>query len=191
MRRPGHYGVSMLVYAPFGAWLALAGFPGLAVVGGASVLALSMLPDVDARIPLVPHRGPTHSLLFAVAVGVGLGAALATVVAAFAPDAAGGDARHFGFVVGAVAVIAHLLADALTPAGVPLLWPLSGRRFSVSLWPASSPVGNWLLFALGLAAVAGAAHLVGDGGGHLARVAQVHLARGLPLAALACGLPAL
>lgn len=181
MRRPGHYGTAMLVYAPFGAWLALAEFPGLAVVGGASVLALSMLPDVDIGIPLVPHRGPTHSLVFAVAVGVALGTGLATVVGAFAPDAASGDARHFGFVVGAVAVIAHLVADALTPAGVPLLWPVSGRRFSVSLWPAASPVGNWLLFALGLAAVAGAAHLVGDGGDHLARVAQVYLARGLPL----------
>jgi inner membrane protein len=155
--RRGHWGVSLLAFAPVGFALLAVGRPTLAVAGGGAVLWLSTLPDVDHRLPLVSHRGVTHTLAFALAVGLvgaGVGVALAPAV---------GDGHVvlglFGFGVGMLGILAHLLADALTPAGVPLLWPLSGRRRSLSLTRADDTTANLLLLALGVGATAATAVL--------------------------------
>jgi inner membrane protein len=155
--RRGHLGASLLVFAPVGAALVLADRPDLALGGGGVVLWLSMLPDADHRIPGLSHRGPTHTLAFAAlvgAVGAGAGAGLAAVL-----DGGRATLVPFGFAIGALAVLAHLLADALTPAGVPLLWPLSGRDLSLSVARADNTVANHALLALGVCATAAAALL--------------------------------
>ncbi|MFB6102532.1 MAG: metal-dependent hydrolase [Haloplanus sp.] len=152
MYRRGHWGVSLLVFAPVGFVLVLAGRPDLAVGGGAAMLWLSMLPDYDHRVPVISHRGPTHTLAFALlvgAVGAAAGFGLAGVVDGGRPTLVAA-----GFGIGVLAVLAHLCADALTPAGVPLLWPLSGREFSLNLTRADNTLANLALFALGLCAVA-------------------------------------
>lgn len=162
MYRSGHLGTSLLVFAPLGYLLVVAGYPVAAFVTGATMLWLTMLPDVDHRLPLVPHRGPTHSLFFAAAVGGAFAAISAFVGDQFVafPRA---DLVSFGFLVGFVAVGAHLLADMLTPSGVPLLWPLSDSTFSLSLSRADNAVVNALLFLLGLAAVGAVAFHVLQG----------------------------
>jgi inner membrane protein len=66
-----------------------------------------------------------------------------------------------GVVVGIVGVGSHLLADALTPAGVPLLWPLSDTDFSVSVANASNPIANYGLLVLGVAATATVGYVAG------------------------------
>lgn len=158
MYRTGHLGVSLLVFAPVGHLLVSAGLPVAAFVVGATMCWLSMLPDVDHRLPFVPHRGPTHTLLFAVAVGVafaGVGVAAGPAITEFVPPpfaTVPTSGFSVGF-VGFVAVAAHLLGDVLTPAGVPLLWPLSARRYSLSVARANNVVANYLLFALGAFAV--------------------------------------
>lgn len=162
MYRTGHLGVSLLVFAPVGYALVAAGYPGLAVLTGATMVWLTMLPDVDHRLPLVPHRGPTHSLLFAALVGGvfgGAGHLLAGQAGGSPALPLGVPLAVFGFVVGFVAVLAHLLGDVLTPAGVNFLWPVSSRRYSLSVARASDTVANYLLFALGVFAVAAAAYL--------------------------------
>ncbi len=151
MKRVGHYGVALAVAAPAAAWLAAVGFGALAIVGAAAVVVLAMLPDVDLRLPLVPHRGPTHSLAFAVVVGIAAAAAAAELLPVVRPDLPPATARSLGFGVGALAVLAHLAADALTPAGVPVLWPLSDRRLSLGACSAGSRLANWALLALGVA----------------------------------------
>jgi inner membrane protein len=156
MYAAGHYGVSLLAYAPVGAALVSSGRPDLAVVGGAVVLWLATLPDVDHRLPLVEHRGVTHTPVFALAVGAVVGA-VAFAGATLAPALLGTplEAAAFGAFVGTYGVLAHLLGDVVTPSGVPLLWPLSGRDFTLSLWTAKNRVANYGLFALGLFVTAG------------------------------------
>lgn len=91
----------------------------------------SLLPDIDhpqswagrklrfISVPLsmlVGHRGVTHSAIAVVACL----AAMMTL--------------NTGWVVAPVAIgyLSHLMADALTPSGVPLLWP-NKRRFTLNL----------------------------------------------------------
>jgi inner membrane protein len=156
--RTGHLGVSLFVFAPIGFALLRLGEPTLAVAAGAAMLWLTMLPDVDIRLPGVSHRGPTHTLAFAALVGLGFAG-----VGLFVSDSAGLPPRvdlvAFGFFVGALTVVAHLLADWLTPAGIAPFWPLSARRYSLGVARASNPLANYLLFALGVFAVSGAALL--------------------------------
>ncbi len=112
-------------------------------------LAGSLLPDIDhpqswagrkmrvVSVPLsmlVGHRGVTHSLL--------------AVVAALAVLAGLGDAGPWAPL--AVGYLSHLLADALTPSGVPLLWP-HRRRFSLNLCRTGSVVEIGLVAAIAAA----------------------------------------
>ncbi len=160
MYRKGHLGVSLLVFAPIGYTLAEIGAPELAALTGGVMLWFVMLPDVDHRLPMIEHRGPTHSLAFAALIG-GVGAALvvgAELIFGSAIESAvdvGFTLPSIGFAIGALTVIAHLIGDTLTPAGVNYLWPLSSRTFSVSLARASNPWANSGLFGLGLLVTAG------------------------------------
>jgi inner membrane protein len=159
MYQVGHYGSSLLVYAPLGATVAVVGDETIAIVGGLVCVALSTLPDVDHRLPAVTHRGPTHTALFALLVGTALaGATVLSVDGATAGADVGLVA--FAFVVGALSIGSHLLADALTPIGIRPFWPVSSRRYSWNLTRAKNPAANAALLALGLAATAGAVAFV-------------------------------
>ena len=149
MYRPGHYGVALLAYTPLGSVVALAGYEATAVVGCIVAVSLSTLPDYDLRIPFLEHRGPTHTLLFALLVGVALAGVTTTVVGentAFA----GLGVVGFAFAVGILSIGSHLLADALTPAGIRPFWPFSNRRYTADVTRASSTLANYLLLALGV-----------------------------------------
>lgn len=167
MFKIGHWGASLLVWAPVGGSLLAAGYPALALIGGAVVLSLSRIPDLDHDIPVVDHRGITHTLLFAILVGAVVAAPffiLATAPVSTAGLDIGGEFGldpaiglvAFGFSVGFLGIGAHLFADALTPAGVPLLFPFSRRDVSLHLVQASNTVANYGLFVLGLLATVGA-----------------------------------
>ncbi|WP_152041594.1 metal-dependent hydrolase [Salinigranum salinum] len=151
MYRKGHYGVALLVFAPVGVALVSAGLVDLAVLVGAGALWLAMLPDVDHRLPGVSHRGPTHTVWFALLVaavlgGVGLAAGRAGAATPYRPETLAAVGAGIGF----VSVGAHLLADALTPMGIRPFSPLSARRYSLSLVTADSTVGNYGLFGVGV-----------------------------------------
>lgn len=158
MYRTGHYGVSLLLYAPVGFALLLAGLPAVALLGGAAMLALAPLPDYDQRVPLVEHRGPTHTFAFALLVGAvlggaGYGAAPSLGLDPFVLGVA-------GVAVGCYGIVAHLAGDVLTPAGIEPFWPVSSRNYTLSVTRADSTVANYALLALGvlvtvLAAVVG------------------------------------
>lgn len=151
MYKTGHIGAALLVYSPIGFTLLLSGLDELAVLGGAGMIALATLPDCDHQLPLVAHRGPTHSVVFAIVLGALLG------VAGFALGepvfgVAGATMGVFAFAVGALAILSHLAADSITPMGIRPLWPLSRWHYSANIVRAKNPVANFLLLASGIAA---------------------------------------
>ncbi|UIO99308.1 metal-dependent hydrolase [Halobaculum sp. CBA1158] len=153
MYKRGHLGVAMLTLAPITFWLLTAGYPVFAVLVAGTVLYLAMLPDVDHRIPGIPHRGPTHSLLFAGVVGGVFAGAASLVEPVLSVAVPGGVSMvAFGFLLGFGSVVAHLLGDVITPAGVNFLWPYP-REWSLYLTTADSTLWNWGLFVLGVFAM--------------------------------------
>jgi len=150
MYRLGHQGAALVVYAPLGLALVLAGRPTLAVAGGGVSLALATLPDVDQRLPGVAHRGVTHTLGFALAVGGAVGAS------GWLLGRSGGvgttlELAAVGFAVGTAAIVSHLLADVITPMGITPFWPVSKRHYTVDLCRADNTLANYALLALGIA----------------------------------------
>ena len=160
VHRQGHIGVGLLLYAPVAYAALSAGRSVLAVAGFAVMIWLAMLPDVDLRLPFVSHRGPTHTLGFAAVVGLACGAAgwfLGIELVGFEPRLLG----PFGVGLGVLAVVAHLVADWLTPMGIAPFWPLSSARFSLGFARASSTLANGFLFVLGVGATAAVLWLAG------------------------------
>ena len=157
MHRNGHYGASLLAYAPIGFVVVAAGFLRAAVAGGVLTLALAMVPDWDQRVPNIPHRGPTHTVHFAAVIGALaglLGAAVGSSVANGAGLAILGGAA-LGATTGAVSILAHIAADALTPMGVEPFGD-DGAHISYGVCRADSTLGNYGLLAIGGAAALGA-----------------------------------
>ncbi|AEH37350.1 metal-dependent hydrolase [Halopiger xanaduensis] len=160
MYQVGHYGAALLLYAPLGAAVSLAGYEPAALLGGLVCVGLSTLPDCDHRLPLIEHRGPTHTLLFAGLVGAALAGTvtvLADASASLLTPVGGVDDAHvvgFAFVVGALSIVSHLLADALTPMGIRPFWPVSRRHYTLRVTRAANTIANYVLFVVGVGAVA-------------------------------------
>lgn len=153
MYRNGHLGAALLAYAPLGTLTLAMGFETVALGGGFVAAALAMVPDYDQRVPGIAHRGPTHTVWFAAAVGivlalvggaVGRGAGLVSLVALAA----------FGFAVGFLTICSHIVADALTPMGVRPLAPYRTKKYTLDVTKAKNPIANYVLLALGIVAAA-------------------------------------
>jgi inner membrane protein len=122
--------------------------PRLVAVGAIAAMA----PDFDtvafklgiAYADQFGHRGATHSIVFALALG-----GLAAIAA---PWLHSGRWRAFAFI--ALCTLSHPLLDALTSGGlgVALLWPVSHERFFAPWRPiAVSPIGARFFSARGMA----------------------------------------
>lgn len=160
MHREGHYGAALLAYAPVLGVLLAVGSESLALLGGVVVVGGAMVPDLDQQIPGVSHRGITHTVWFAIAVGAvvgGIGAAMGWSRGLLPAIGIG----LFGLFVGTLAVVAHLLADLLTPAGIRPFAPVRDERYTLDVARAANPIANYLLLALG-AGVASVAFLAGQ-----------------------------
>lgn len=116
----------------------------------AGVIA-SMAPDFDtvafklgiAYADQFGHRGATHSIVFALVLGV--------LAATAAPWLRSGRRRASAFI--AACTLSHPLLDALTSGGlgVALLWPASHERYFAPWRPiAVSPIGAGFFSARGL-----------------------------------------
>ena len=111
-----------------------------------------MVPDLDQRVPGIAHRGSTHTIWFALVVGV-ITAITAVVLATAGPVLS----AVTGFVVGASTIGSHIAADALTPAGVRPWRPVDNTHYSLDVVKAKNPLANYALLGLGVAGAALAA----------------------------------
>jgi inner membrane protein len=151
MHREGHLGAALVAYAPIALVVVAVGPPMLAFIGAAVVGGLAMLPDWDQKFPFVEHRGVTHTVHFAVAVGVVFLFAGGLIGSTVGPWVSLGLAA-FGFAVGAGTIGSHIAADGLTPMGVEPFGD-DGPHYSADMVKAANPIANYLLLALGVVAV--------------------------------------
>ena len=101
--------------------------------------ALSALPDLDlkwqkAGIP-IHHRGPTHSILFALVVGMIFGGL-------FGYSQQTISWALMGFISGFMGVISHLIGDTFTHMAFKPLWPFDDREVSFGFCKASNRAAN-------------------------------------------------
>jgi inner membrane protein len=146
--REGHLGLSLIIATAFATvtdgWIALG--------AGIVIVTVEPLPDLDTALKPVlagrfnvhiEHRGVTHSLAFAGALGVGVGA---IGVIAGSPLVAGAAAL--------CSILGHLAGDVVTPMGIRPLWPLRDEPVTLDLWWAKNESLNACSLLLGFAASA-------------------------------------
>lgn len=154
MLRMGHYGVALGVYAPVGAVTFALGLYELVLLGGGITLGGAMLPDLDEQIPGIRHRGPTHTVWFALLIGAVFGL-IGAVIGTWAGLTTALEFGAFAALVGTLTVLAHLLADLLTPAGIRPFAPLCDTEYTLNITHASHRTANYLLLTTGIGAVIG------------------------------------
>lgn len=174
MYKTGHYGAGLLFLAPVVFLLVYFQHYLLAALAAIVILSLTRLPDIDLYLKGVKHRGMTHTLVFAAGMGVITGIALAAALYAIPDEVLNVVpvifevstsvrtlvyAFGFGFILGSIAIIAHLVADLVTPTGLQPLMPFNDERYRYELTRASDPYGNIAFFLIGKGAVLGAVFL--------------------------------
>lgn len=149
MYPPGHIGIALALYSPIGLFLSLRGRVRLAVAGTVLVAGVTLLPDVDKHLHWFVHRGFTHTVWFALAVGVSLGTLTALLGYRRRRGTAALRLGAFGLCMGTLAILAHLLGDVITPMGIRPFQPLGVGDYTFSLVFASDPTANERLFTAG------------------------------------------
>lgn len=122
MYRDGHAGFNALLYAPFVLPVTAAYSLETALWGAVIALAAANLPDIDQNVERIDHRGPTHTVWFALLFGFVAG--VGTVLVARSGFGSGGG-FSFGFAVGTCGILAHLAGDIVTPMGISPFAPVS------------------------------------------------------------------
>ncbi|HEY4691113.1 MAG TPA: metal-dependent hydrolase [Anaerolineae bacterium] len=143
-----------------------AGVLPLSVVIGVNVVG-SLLPDIDSDESIIRQATGTNRrsgcLGWIVSLGFSLfGGHRAITHSLIALGLVAGLARWAGqpwALAFAVGYAAHLLADMLTRAGIPLLWPFTDRRFHLLPRPLRVTTGTLVEYLLVLVAVIGVARL--------------------------------
>lgn len=100
---------------------------------------LSALPDLDLKWQRqgvnIRHRGPTHSILFAVIAGIAFGMLFwyANRTLTWA---------GMGFLSGFMGVVSHLIGDMFTHHAFKPLWPISSKETALHLTRAGNKAAN-------------------------------------------------
>lgn len=161
MHSEGHIALGLLFYAPVAFALSYYSLLSTMTLGLVCAVFFSYAPDFDMQLPLVKHRGASHTLL------VGLVASLVTgTLAAYLVLEGMYTVETNTLVFGAVTAgagllgfLSHLTGDVLTPMGIRPLRPWSSTKYTLAVVNASNERANEAFASIGavvmVAAVAG------------------------------------
>lgn len=179
MHRKGHTGINMIAYAPIIAVLLLIddAFIAVAAFGLALALSVAMLPDIDIKISSIKHRGPTHTVWFAIGMGIITSLFLTGVLVGLYEL---GSVEHvesltgfaltprvnmfivlFGGFSVSWGVTSHFIGDIITPMGLRPFKPVKNTKYTFDLVLAANKTANWLCYVFGYIAI-GVAFLIGS-----------------------------
>lgn len=162
MHRSGHIGLALVFTAPFSLIAGMTGARAWMLLIYAPALILALAPDNDVHMPLVKHRGITHTLIFGVPLALLVGTGFGVLAAANSDSPALGIG--LGVMAGLAGFASHLVADALTVAsgkyGLNPLWPFSNWEFRIGVTKSDSLIWNQSMLLIGVGTVLGVFSLV-------------------------------
>lgn len=173
MNQTGHYGINLSIGSCWLLGLTALGYPLAGFLIFIATAAIATFPDIDHHaynVPLIKHRGWTHTIYFA--IGLGTAVAIGGVIggqflADRAPTAAPSvfppnyfAALIFAFSAGiTLGILGHIAGDMLTPVGIapfnPVLPRLSVSSLPTTSWTldlttAANPTANVLFGFMGI-----------------------------------------
>lgn len=166
MYRKGHIGINMMLFAPILFIMIILEFVILGIIGLISVSYFASLPDIDLKIKRLKHRGFTHTISFAVLIGL-----IVFMIGLFVSNIfmALGIINTslfnlifisiYSFYIGFFIVMGHIAGDIITPTGVrifekpkyiPNSYIFSDKNYTLFSIPAKSNIANFVFLFLGL-----------------------------------------
>lgn len=170
MNRKGHIGLALLVSAPFALLVGLLLNPRWSIIIVGAALLADRIPDTDQRLPLISHRGITHTAAFGAVASFVLAASFTATATITQPSSAFDvgilenvttnlvlfTISLLGFVLG---FAAHLIGDMLIKAydyAVTPYWPFSSKPVALGWATAESKhLWDWGLLLVGVLANVG------------------------------------
>lgn len=158
MHREGHIGIGLLFYAPIAGVLTYYDLLSVMVFGLICAVVFSYAPDFDLWLPVVSHRGVTHTLVGGIVASCGASAlaiwlALDGILHVNTTIVMLSQVGAFAFGVSFVGFLSHLAGDILTPMGITPFWPWSSRTYTLDLVYASNQRANEFLSQAGAVGV--------------------------------------
>jgi inner membrane protein len=164
MYRNGHIGLGLLFAAPIALIAGIAQSSGHTIAVFSIGVLTAQIPDVDQRIPVISHRGITHTVWFGVLASGTLTVALLALLSVpftgnFITDP-GTLVIEFPVTAGIIALgalsgfLSHLFGDILTEAydyTVNPFWPVLPQSYTLGITTADSRFWNTAFLAGGVA----------------------------------------
>ncbi len=166
MYNKGHIGINMILFSPVLFIMIILEFFVLGIVGLISVIYFASLPDIDLKVKRLKHRGFTHTISFAVLMGL-ISLFIAIFINSIVINIGFIHASLFnlifipvyGFFIGFFIVMGHIMGDIITPSGVrifkkpkyvPNLSIFSDKKYSLNLIKAKNIFANVLFLFVGI-----------------------------------------
>jgi inner membrane protein len=153
----GHIGLGLITTAPLLYFISKTQSVSLIIGTLLLVGTVSPLPDIDLKIPLLKHRGMTHTVWYA--IGVGVLFAIATYTTNLSVFQSTVLTSGFYFVFGFSLVGSHILGDVITPMGISPFQPFSTQKYSLGVVKSANRYVNTALFIVGVFVVISAMYL--------------------------------
>lgn len=158
MNREGHYGLNAILSIPLVLGSSALVNEQMALLIAAIAVGTATWPDVDLKLPIVSHRGITHTVWAVGAVALLMG--VATMQLGIMIGSSPVVLFSFGAAAGLVGIGGHLLGDVMTPMGLRPFHPFSSTRYSLGWFRADNDIANFGFLLTGLGALTAAILLV-------------------------------
>ncbi|OUJ18461.1 Membrane-bound metal-dependent hydrolase YbcI DUF457 family [Methanonatronarchaeum thermophilum] len=153
MYQEGHIGLSLLFYAPIAyAYLYIGTAWYILLPATLTAITLSNLPDIDLKTTFLTHRGFTHTILFALIIGILTAFLFLGTISLFQtlPIEQRITTWLLGFLTGTTAITSHIFGDMLTPMGVKPLWPFTNKKITAKMFKAQNRLANTTFLMAGV-----------------------------------------
>lgn len=125
------------------------------------------IPLISIVTPQIKHRGITHTIWYAIFWGIILSGVMLNLSTLIGPTELIQDPALltivmtlYGFGLGVVGILAHILGDIVTPTGITPFYPIYNERYTLSLFYAKNKVANFLSLALGILTFTGSMYVI-------------------------------
>ena len=145
MNRLGHFGFSLFASTLLFYLLGLYTIPW--IIRALFIAILSWIPDIDLKLN-IKHRGVTHTIYFAVAMGI-IGYLIVDKVN-IKLFYYGLHPIYDGFLIPFMACITHIIADSMTVSGVKIFAPIKDKTYGLRMFRSDNPIANLTFTGLGL-----------------------------------------
>lgn len=144
MHKLGHHGISAIATSPIVLWLIYTNNNLLALFAILTTLFTANIPDWDLKIPLMTHRGVSHTIWVPFIIG-----GMITGIS-YSVNGTIGIFTTVIMLTTFVSITSHIVSDTLTPSGAKLFYPIKDKVYTYNMVYSANSIVNGSLGVVSL-----------------------------------------